>query len=55
MSIAKNARTSQIMRNMKDGFYIKASKWHAYGQIKEDYAPSWLEIVVAPKKVKKKA
>ena len=53
MSIAKNARTSPIMRNMTDGFYIKASKWHAYGRIKEDYAPSWYEVVIAPKKNKK--
>ena len=36
MSIAKNARCSQIMRDVQNGKYVKNSKFHNYGSIPED-------------------
>tara|TARA_B100000214_G_scaffold207356_1_gene150367 strand:+ start:251 stop:454 length:204 start_codon:yes stop_codon:yes gene_type:complete len=36
MSIAKNARCSQIMRDIQNGKYVKNNKFHNYGSIPED-------------------
>ena len=36
MSIAKNARCSQIMRDIQNGKYVKNHKFHNYGSIPED-------------------
>ncbi len=36
MSIAKNARCSQIMRDVRNGKYVKNNKFHNYGSIPED-------------------
>jgi hypothetical protein len=40
MSIAKHARASQVVKNMKKGQYHSPNKWRGYGTIKEDI-PSW--------------
>tara|TARA_B100001093_G_C26242147_1_gene764850 strand:+ start:302 stop:511 length:210 start_codon:yes stop_codon:yes gene_type:complete len=44
MSIAKNARASQIMRNVKSGHYINNGKFAGFGSIPEDsiYYHTWL-------------
>ena len=36
MSVAKNARCSQIMRDIQNGKYVKNNKFHNYGSIPED-------------------
>jgi len=36
MSIAKNARCSQIVRDVENGKYVKNSKFHNYGSVPED-------------------
>jgi hypothetical protein len=36
MSIAKNARCSQIMRDVQNGKYVRNSKFNNYGSIPED-------------------
>ena len=36
MSIAKNARCSQIIREVENGRFVKNSKFHNYGSIVED-------------------
>ncbi len=36
MSIAKNARSSQIMANIKNGHYVANTKFAGYGSIPED-------------------
>tara|TARA_B100001175_G_C19112358_1_gene450382 strand:+ start:196 stop:399 length:204 start_codon:yes stop_codon:yes gene_type:complete len=36
MSIAKNARCSQIMRDVQNGKYVKNNKFNNYGSIPED-------------------
>ena len=40
MSIAKNARTSQIMRNIESGYYVGNKRFQGYGTLPEDI-PSW--------------
>jgi hypothetical protein len=40
MSIAKNARTSQIMRNIESGHYVGNKRFQGYGTLPEDI-PSW--------------
>ena len=40
MSIANNARASQIVKNMKKGKYHSNNKWRDYGSVEED-KPSW--------------
>ena len=36
MSIAKNARASQVMSNVSNGTYVKGSKCSNFGSIAED-------------------
>ena len=36
MSVSKNARCSQVMRNIKNGAYVKQGKFANYGSIPED-------------------
>jgi hypothetical protein len=36
MSVSKNARCSQVMRNIKNGVYVKQGKFADYGSIPED-------------------
>tara|TARA_Y100000996_G_C22469767_1_gene621582 strand:+ start:767 stop:976 length:210 start_codon:yes stop_codon:yes gene_type:complete len=36
MSIAKNARASQVMSNVSNGTYVKGSKFSNFGSIAED-------------------
>lgn len=36
MSVSKNARSSQIMQNMKKGVYVNQGKFANYGSIPED-------------------
>lgn len=52
MSIANNARASQVVKNMKSGQYHSKGKWHGYGTIKED-RPSW-DFRVLPRLQKKR-
>lgn len=40
MSIANNARASQIVKNMKKGQYHSPNKWRGYGSVEQD-RPSW--------------
>ena len=40
MSIANNARASQVVKNMKSGQYHSQGKWRGYGSVGED-RPSW--------------
>lgn len=40
MSIAKHARASQVVKNMKSGQYHTQGKWRGYGRSEED-RPSW--------------
>lgn len=44
MSIAKNARASQIMSNVSNGHYVKNGKFANFGSIPEDsiYYHTWL-------------
>jgi len=44
MSIAKNARASQIMSNVRNGHYVKNGKFANFGSIPEDsiYYHTWL-------------
>ena len=36
MSISKNARCSQVIRNVSDGRYAKNNAFHGYGSVAED-------------------
>tara|TARA_Y100000356_G_scaffold130812_1_gene133667 strand:- start:992 stop:1201 length:210 start_codon:yes stop_codon:yes gene_type:complete len=36
MSVSKNARSSQIMQNIKKGVYVNQGKFANYGSIPED-------------------
>jgi len=53
MSIAKHARASQIMKNMKQGKYVSNNKFRGYGNTEVD-RPSW-DYRFIPKLQKKKA
>ena len=41
MSIARNARCSQILRDMESGKYVRNSKFRGYNPANEVDRPSW--------------
>ena len=49
-NIAKCARASQFARNVKDGVYVKQSKFAGFGSVPEDsiYYHTWLAEQVQP-------